>query len=525
MRCILWVLMMLCFLFIPTKEAMHMYQQNRYQLPRYHTWLKGVMHIKSTWIGKMLVSCLPLACLCLLPNWMDVYPISMMLLIVYTVVMIRWDVHHAYIKKIKFTYRIRRLTAAFCVSYAIVFIVLYQLCDLRVLMLLMPLFFFLPWIWLEGVASLMKPLEEAIRNSYAKEAKAMLKDRDHLIKVGITGSYGKTSVKNILYSLLSTRYYTFMTPHSYNNLMGLTISIRKLLKPIHEVFIAEMGADHVGEITLLAHFIEPTVGIVSAVGPQHLETFGSQENILLEKMQMIECLPQDGVGIINYDNEWIRSYPITNSCKIMRYGIHEKDVDVFADHIQYSPQGTTFQVHYQNREFTVSTCLLGEHNVCNILAAICAAKALQISDADIQRALKQQRFVEHRLEVRKTTTYTILDDAYNANPQGANYALDVLSQMPGVRYIMTPGFLDLGDEKQSAHHQLAKKIVECADVAILIGQTQTQDILEALLQEGYDASQIHVLASVQEGFALLSTLADQEDTVLIENDLPDAFNH
>lgn len=516
---------MLLFLYVPIKESVHMYQQNRYQLERYAHWLQDILQAKRIFIVRLFLLLLPFCALSLIPNEHHPFTLLCILILIYAYVIGKWDHERTYIQKLKITHRIKRFLCMDILILLGVIALFYHSIPIRFFCISVPLFFFLPWLIIFISGMIMYPIEQKIRYYYVHEAKRILLDRDHLIKIGITGSYGKTSTKNILHALLSENYYAFMTPHSYNNLMGLTISIRTLLKPLHEVFIAEMGADHVGEIKELAQFIHPSIAIITAVGPQHLETFGTQENILKEKLQLVEQLPFHGIAILNYDNELIRSYKIENPCRVITYGIHQENVDIRAVDITYSPKGSNFTIKQKNHSFAVQTCLLGEHNVLNILAAIAAAKALQVSDLAIQEALQRLRYVEHRLEIRNMGLYTLLDDAYNSNPQGASYAVDVLSQMPGTRYIMTPGFLDLGNLKRSAHQEYAKRMCSCADVILLVGPTQTRDIYDTLVKEQFPLSSIYVLKTTKEAFALLHTLVKKEDTVLIENDLPDAFNH
>ena len=512
------------FLFVPSKEAVHMYQQNRYQMKRYKNWLKHAIHVQVVFIIKVGIAFLPLLSLCFLSKEHHPQYLLMILLVIYLYLLFTWDHEHAYIQKLKYTHRVRRLLGMMGVLYTLIFVLL-EAASIKVFILLLPLLFFSPWLLLIIAGSIMYPIEMGIRTRYVKEAKKGLAEHKGLLKIGITGSYGKTSTKHILYALLSETYYTFMTPQSYNNLMGLTLSIRTMLKPLHEVFIAEMGADHVHEIATLADFIQPSIGVITAVGPQHIETFGTQDHILAEKMQLIEHLPQDGIAVLNYDNALIRKYKLPQGKKVIRYGIYQKDVDVKAVDIQYSPKGTMFTIVHKDHQIHVETCLLGEHNVLNILGAYCVASALQVKEEVMIQALKRLPYVEHRLEVRKISGYTLLDDAYNANPQGAAYALDVLKQMPGTRFLMTPGFLDLGEMKKTAHQQFAKKMIDAADCIILIGELQTRDIYEALVACGYPKEHLFVKASTKEGLALLHTIIQKGDTVLIENDLPDAFNH
>lgn len=521
----LYLLVTLLYLYVPIKESIHMFQQNRYQIGRYHTWLKEQKEVKKVTIIRRVLCLLPLLLLMIVPEDGHPYELLMFLLSVYAYLFYRKDVQTKYIQKLSYTHRAKRLFILHILLHCLFFSILYTYLPFWLLLLILPFAYFLPWVMLYISALLSEPLECKIKKSYVKDAEAILARRSDLIRIGITGSYGKTSVKNILWALLSEEYYTYMTPHSYNNLMGLTISIRTQLKDLHQVFIAEMGADHVGEIERLATFVHPSIAIVTAVGPQHLSTFGTQENILKEKMRLVENLPFHGKAILNYDNPYIRSYHIENTCDVITYGIYQNDVDVRATDIHYSSSGSQFRIILAQEQFIVETVLLGEHNVLNILAAVATAYALHIKTDNIIKALKRLRYVEHRLEVREMGLYTLLDDAYNSNPAGAGYALDVLAQMSGQRFLLTPGFLDLGDMKKEAHDTYAKKMITCADTIILIGQAQTRDIYDTLIKEQFPVDHLYMTSSTKEAFALLHRMVKKGDTALIENDLPDAFNH
>lgn len=521
---ILWFVWML-FLFVPMKEAMHMFQQNRYQIARYHTWLRQDRKRHRDSIFRLWISFIPIFSLILIKQ--DTYPISLLILLLfmYCYLILKWDDHQSYIKNIVYTHRIKRLYGAMILFYTLLYF-LFMLCPFYVFIIWVPFSFFSPWLLLPFIANIMKPIEESIRKYYVNDAKQILSQQGRLRIIGITGSYGKTSVKHILCTLLNEQYYTFMTPQSYNNLMGITLSIRTMLKSLHEVFIVEMGADHVHEIRELAQFVNPQYAIITAVGPQHLETFGTQANILHEKMQLVEHLPSEGVAVLNWDNALIRSYHIQNTCSIQTYGIHQEDVDVAAKDIRYQQTGTSFRVvRKMGEDFDVHTCLLGEHNVLNILGAITMALYLRLSVSQIQIAVARLRFVEHRLQIRKNALYTLLDDAYNANPQGAAYALDVLAQMEGNHILMTPGFLDLGQQQTQAHQTFAKQMMNSCDWIILIGKEQTAIIEETLITLAFDRTRLLVVDTTKEAFRLLQTIVQKGDTVLIENDLPDAFNH
>lgn len=518
-------LMYAYYLYVPTKQAMHMYQQNRYNNQRYWTWF--ALHVKDRYVT-ILKGFLSLAtCYGLLFVSSDYMPIMLlaMLVCVYAYISYKLEEHKKYRKPFVVTKRIKRLWIGFYLGYVLLFFCMYCFDSIHIWILITPFFYYFPWCFLLFIANCLYPIETAIKMHYVHDAKAMLEAyRDNLSIVGITGSYGKTSVKMILSALLSDMYDTIITPQSYNNQMGITLTIRKQLTSLHEIFLCEMGADHVGEIQDLMDFVKPQYGIVSAVGPQHLQTFTSMDAILHEKMQMIEMLGKDGIGFINADNEYMQGYTIQNTCRIIRFGIHQK-ADYQAIDMKYSAQGSSFTILHKNRTYRFHTHLLGEHNVANITCAIAFAHTFHVPWAMLQQAVKRLAYVEHRLEVKKTATYTIIDDAYNANPQGAKCALDVIQQMPHKRFIVTPGFIDLGSQQEQEQYQFGKQIATCCDEVVLVGRKQTISIMRGLDDAAFSLEHVHIVDSIQEAFSFLNKNATNKDIVLLENDLPDAFHH
>lgn len=523
LQSVLFLVVLLLFLYTPTKQAIHMFQQNRYQLPRYSSWLIQTIRyrykqILALWVTLMATYGLYFVSRKDLPTILFI-----LLLMIYSYVFYRVEDMKEYRKPLVFTHRVQRLLLAFYLLYLIVGTILLTK-PLELWIFSIPYLYFMPWLMLLLVGLFMQPVETKIRQYFIRDARRILKEHRDLNIVGITGSYGKTSVKTILSTLLGDTYYTLMTPHSYNNLMGITLTIRSQLQQLHEVFLCEMGADHIHEIEQLMDFVHPNIGVVTAVGPQHLSTFHTMENILHEKMQMIEKLPADGIGVINGDNAYIRKYAIQNPCTIIRYGKRD-DVDYRIEHMQYSQQGTTFDIRYQNECQRFSTRLLGEYNVLNITAGVAVAHTLGVPWEVLIKLVASLDYVEHRLQVRKGTHYTMIDNAYNSNPEGARCALEVLAQMEGKRIIVTPGFLDLGNKSEEAHIAFGKQIATHADEVILVGKQQTADIVKGLRESFFSLRCMHIVQGIDEAFALLDTLCDQNTTVLLENDLPDAFNH
>ncbi len=503
----------------PTRHALHMYQQNRYETYRYRTWIQE--NIKEN-IPKNTIPLL-ISIVCLILTLVGVpaiiFIIAQCLMYAYHYAM---EKARTYIKPLVYTARVKRQIAVTVILDAI-FICLIAFSKWNGALVLYS--FLAPWLIMFLTGWITLPIEKSVQKHFLNEAKSILRNHKGLISIGITGSFGKTTTKNIMQAVISEQYSSLMTPASFNTPMGITRTVREMLKPIHEVFVCEMGADHVGDITELMEFVQPSIGVVTSIGPQHLNTFGSQENIIKEKMQMIEMLPKDGFGILNYDNEFIRNYHIQNPVEVVTYGIHHEDVDYRAVDITYTRNGSSFTVVHGEERVQLETKLLGELNILNILSAVACARHLNVSWATIARACKQMKQVEHRLELKKINGYRFIDDAFNANPTGSAMALEVLSMMPGRRIVITPGMIDLGASQDEINHAFGEKMLNKADTVILVGEVQTKPIYEGLRDSGFDMNQVIILAKEKEAFAWVWANATIEDTILLENDLPDAFNH
>ncbi len=358
------------------------------------------------------------------------------------------------------------------------------------------------------------PIETRIKKHYVLRAKRKI-DAYSGIKIAITGSYGKTSIKNLLYEVLSMRYACLKTPASYNNEMGICRTILEKMNH-QEIFICEMGADHLHEIEDLCNFVQPQYGILCAVGPQHLSTFKTIENILHEKMKILECLNEKGMGFFNFDNFYLHHQPMELACPIQRVGIHS-EADIKAIHLHCDHLGSQFDVMLSGKLVHFSTSLLGEHNILNCLFAIALAHHLGVEANLIQIAILNAKPTEHRLEMKPFYKGMCIDNAYNSNPDSAKMALQVLKSMPGRHFLVTPGFIDLGEHHRYYSRQFAKDMLFC-DLIVLVGECL--DIQEGLLEAGYDQSKIIHTSSMKDALVIMSTLLEEKDTMLIENDIP-----
>ena len=370
-----------------------------------------------------------------------------------------------------------------------------------------------------------KPIETAINNWYINDAKRILGECPTLHKVGITGSYGKTSMKFYLDELLNSQYNTLKTPESYNTPMGVTITIRRDLKPTHEYFICEMGARRVHEIKELCDIAEPHDGIITSVGPQHLETFGSIENVLNTKFELADCVKKKGGKIyLNGDNELIRKKAPEYEGAIL-YGLQEGN-DYRATDISVSSRGTEFTVTAPGGEsHRFSTKLLGEHNVQNVLGAIAYAHGTGIPLEKLTLPVKRIQAVPHRLQLLdKGNGLTFIDDAYNSNPSGCRAALAVLELFDACRILVTPGMVELGAKQEELNFEFGQEAAKSCDYIVLVGKEQTKPIYNGIKDAGYDMNNVYVADGLNDALANVQAYqTDKKKVVLLENDLPDNY--
>ncbi len=374
--------------------------------------------------------------------------------------------------------------------------------------------------------ALLEPVERSINRRYRKDAERILRSMPDLKIIGITGSYGKTSTKHYLHRILSEKYDTLMTPGNFNTTLGVIRTVREHLKPYNEVFIVEMGAKQIDDIADICRLVHPHAGIVTAVGPQHLESFKTIENVQSTKFELVDALPADGLAVLNNDFPYIANRKVTNVAAA-RYTVNDAEgADWHVSDVSYSREGTTFTLHGPDGySIELRTHLVGECNISNLAAAVIMARYLGVEDSKIQYAVTQIQQVEHRLNLKRVPGgITIIDDAYNSNPTGSAMALDVLSGMTdGKRIVVTPGMVELGEKQYELNRAFGEKMAGKVDIAIIVNRANRDAIVEGALKGGMDESAIRKVDSFAEAQALLSTLLAPGDTVLYENDLPDTF--
>ncbi len=379
-----------------------------------------------------------------------------------------------------------------------------------------------------GANILLVPVQSAINRSYVAKAKANLARINPMV-IGITGSYGKTTTKYFLDALVRDSIPTLKTPQSFNTLLGVCRVLNETLRPGIKVFVAEMGAYRPGDIGELAELLHPSVGILTAIGPQHLERFGSIEAVERTKYELIQSLPSDGLAVFNLDDPRCLRLSRQTKQRVMGYGTDTSrgDVDVWAENVRVSPEGMSFEIGTKQwGRTTVQTPVLGAHNVLNILAATCVALHLGIPLDTLRRRMKGLEAAPHRLQMIKGSDgVVIIDDSYNSNPVGAAEALRVLGQFAsGKRILITPGMVELGESQESENRRFGELAAEVCDYVFLVAGASSAAIHEGLRAKAFPEERIRALADLSGATAELAKLVQAGDVVLFANDLPDLYD-
>jgi UDP-N-acetylmuramoyl-tripeptide--D-alanyl-D-alanine ligase len=441
-------------------------------------------------------------------------------------------------KKFRATVRAKRLLSASFVLATLIALLGFVIVSRLLLDTLAPaivggvgfvLFLFAPLILVIGNL-VMTPAEAFFRRRFVSRARNAVQEVNPIV-IGITGSYGKTSTKTYLAHILNGRYHAYPTPKSYNTLMGVCIAINNDIAGHHNIdyFICEMGAYVPGEIRQICDLVHPSISLVVEVGPQHLERFGTLENIASAKYEIIKALPQNGVGVFNWDNPHIRAmaqrgYPDT---RLTISTDPASDARFVASDITESLAGLTFTVtdHQTNTSEPFTTPLLGQHNVTNILLATAVAVHEGMSLREIALRVLTLQPAESRL-TRQTTAQgiTIINDAYSANPVGVVHALHVLSLYDnGRRLLITPGMVELGTLMESENRKLGEIAAQNATDVILVGK-QTAPIKDGLLHSGFPPDHLQTVDTLSESVQWYQANLKAGDTVLFLNDLPDTYS-
>lgn len=505
----------------------HILQMERYQIPAYRHWLSRSRdriireNVVIGFVAALLSLYMPVLLSMfvtgeegrrILANWLT------LVLFMGVTGFIAWRDYSLPSKKpFVMTHRVRRFTAvlgALSLAAAAIF---------RALSI-PPYFLFaaMPYMVLLA-AVIINPYENKLNAGFYKSARQKIRKHPNLITIGITGSFGKTNVKFMLRDMLAKQYKVLATPASFNTAMGISRVINDDLTNKHNVFIAEMGATHVGDIKELVNLVRPRYGILTRIGSKHLETFGSLENIASTKYELIQGLPKEGgFAVFGSGDDYIdRLYAMCKKDKCRVSLDPASDAWMKAEGISYSDRGTAFTIVCEGERTPCRTPLLGSFNVRNILLAAAMARKLDVPMADIAEAIQALKPIEHRLQL-SVDDLNVIDDTLNEDPDGAFEALRVLSQMPGRRIVVTPGLNGLGQQESEVNYALGTVMADCADTVILVGGLNSQrGMRRGLLQSGFSRSNLHAVDDMDDASELLEEISENGDTVLFESRVPE----
>lgn len=532
---ILIVIIYILIMIFSILKYVHIFQLNNYNLDQQIIWYKKN---KKIFIPNLLLLCTTLYSIISKTN----SPILSYIITVLLLALLIINFPRKQKKKLVFTNRIKRLIVICNILFLLLLLPAFANKNMAAYYLVIEIALSPLIIFISFLISL--PIENSIRQRFMNEAHNIISKNDNLYVIGITGSFGKTSVKYYLNSVLREKYAVCMTPESYNTPMGATLTIKNDLKNIDDIFICEMGARRVGDIKEICDIVNPIGGIITDVGNMHLDTFNNIENVAKTKFELFDSIisntsqnPKIGNGIIllNGDNQLIRQKASEHKEKggynnklLYYYGMNDNN-DFYATDIKIDDKGSKFKLLIKTdkigkKEIAFETKLLGIYNIMNLVAAIAYGVLLNVDVDNLVEAVKKIEPVAHRLQILKYDANTILiDDAYNSNLSGAKNASDVISKFDGyTKIIITPGMVELGNIQDSINKEFAEYASKLVDYAIVVGKTNKTSLGEGF-NKGLSGDNLIFVDKVEVAISYALNYISGKKVILLENDLSDNY--
>jgi UDP-N-acetylmuramoyl-tripeptide--D-alanyl-D-alanine ligase len=288
--------------------------------------------------------------------------------------------------------------------------------------------------------------------------------------VGITGSVGKSTTKEMIAEVLSTRFRTLKTPGNLNNEIGLPLTITRLSHG-YQYAVMEMGFYVIGEIAFLCDIAQPQIGVVSNIGTVHAERAGSQENIFLGKSELVQALPPapEGIAILNFDDPWVRKMEEKTKARVFFYGM-SPEAELWADNVEgLGLDGIRFRMHYQGETLHVKIPMIGRHSVQTALRAAAVGLVEGMNWQEILEGLSMGHTQLRLVAVRSEGGALLLDDTYNAAPESMLAALNLLDELDGRKVAVLGDMLELGPYERGGHEMVGLRAGQVADVVLTLG--------------------------------------------------------
>jgi UDP-N-acetylmuramoyl-tripeptide--D-alanyl-D-alanine ligase len=334
--------------------------------------------------------------------------------------------------------------------------------------------------------------------------------------IGITGSVGKTTTKELTHAVLSRRYNTLKSEGNYNNEIGLPLSLLRL-RPWHQRAVLEMGMYTSGEISLLCDLAQPQVGVVTIIGAVHMEWLGSIEAIAAAKQELVEALPPapEGIAILNKDDERVMMMADHTDARIVTYGL-DSEADVWADNIlSMGLNGIYFTLHHGSESLNVQVPLLGRHSVHTALRASVVGLVEGLTWGEIVQGLRSLSYQLRLVAVPGPDNSILLDDTYNSSPESAIAALNLLDELDGRRIAVLGDMLELGPVEEESHRMVGRRAKDTAEVIVAVGALG-QLIGEEALEAGMPADHVFITEDAEEAAFVLKGIIQSNDVILVK---------
>jgi UDP-N-acetylmuramoyl-tripeptide--D-alanyl-D-alanine ligase len=379
---------------------------------------------------------------------------------------------------------------------------------------------------ISAIVLLLQPLSVFARSKILKRASAKMETSKDLKVVAITGSYGKTSTKEFLSTILSEKFKVLSTKEHQNSEIGIAKCILEDLESKHQIFIAEVGAYNKGKVKQVCSMLKPKIGVVAGVNEQHLSLFGSLNNLLSAEGggELSDSLPKDGLLVLNGDNKYCLDLFKRAAGNKKTYSIKRGKInsDIWTEDAVVTKNSISFVVIDKNKEaahFQVN--VLGKQNIQNLLAAILVAKELGMSLYEIAEACKNIKPEQAGMTLKPGKHgINIIDSSYSSNPDGVMADLEYLNIFPNKKVIIMPCLIELGKKSADAHEKIGQKIGKICDLAVITTKDKFEDVKRGAIYSGMNEKDIIFCENPDDIYSLATLFCTSGDTILLEGRVP-----
>ncbi|MDO8600818.1 MAG: UDP-N-acetylmuramoyl-tripeptide--D-alanyl-D-alanine ligase [bacterium] len=392
------------------------------------------------------------------------------------------------------------------------------------------LFWLFPFL-LAGAMFLYYPTDRSFKKSIIRRAQKKMREFPNLIIIGITGSYGKTTMKETIATMLSQKFHVLKTPENINTPLGISRLILEKLNPGIQILVAEMGAYERSDIRALCDIIQPQIAVLTGINEAHLERFGSLEETTAAKFEIVDSAKPDGIVLLNADDTRVMKEYRTHTDKRKTYfysGENHPMAQTRISEIRFFEDGSGIGFELATGSDSlgyIKVPFLGEYITGIVGGAALIAKELGMTKDEIRRGIAGIMPIPHRLQaIKKEGGVLIIDDSYNGNPDGVKEALKTLARFKGRRTIyVTPGLVETGVSAEAVHREIGKELAKSADRVVLIRNSVTPFIAEELLKNGFPQEHIIWFDTAPETYKKIPEIMKSGDVVLFQNDWPENY--